>query len=158
MMEVQTFCVNHPKVATLVRCSNCNSPICPKCMVTTPVGQKCRSCAKFVYRKPAGGARHYLAGGAGLLCAAVLEVLLRLLPLGFLALLVNLVIGYVTGSVVRSLSRGAASAGPTAAVAAGCGIAIGLLFMGVPLQSLFRVGVLFSLAIASYVAWFRASH
>jgi hypothetical protein len=40
-------CANHPKVETLVSCSNCGKPICPDCMVPAPVGIKCRECARM---------------------------------------------------------------------------------------------------------------
>ena len=40
-------CVNHPKVETWLTCSSCGDPICPRCMVTTAVGQKCPRCARL---------------------------------------------------------------------------------------------------------------
>jgi hypothetical protein len=39
-------CVRHPKVETFVRCGRCDQPICPDCMVSAPVGVKCRDCAR----------------------------------------------------------------------------------------------------------------
>ena len=39
------YCVNHPKTATLIRCSKCLDPICQKCAVRTPVGLRCPKCA-----------------------------------------------------------------------------------------------------------------
>jgi len=41
-MEV---CYRHPKRETGVRCSNCERPICPDCMTSTPVGMRCPECA-----------------------------------------------------------------------------------------------------------------
>ncbi len=38
------FCTNHPTVETLVTCGKCGKPICPRCLVDTPVGQRCREC------------------------------------------------------------------------------------------------------------------
>ncbi|MDW8368253.1 MAG: hypothetical protein RMK49_20615 [Abditibacteriales bacterium] len=38
------FCANHPTVSTAVTCGKCGKPICPRCMVDTPVGQRCRAC------------------------------------------------------------------------------------------------------------------
>ena len=38
-------CVNHPKTETLIRCSKCLDPICPKCSIRTPVGLRCKKCA-----------------------------------------------------------------------------------------------------------------
>jgi membrane associated rhomboid family serine protease len=42
-MEV---CYRHPNRETGVRCSNCERPICPDCMTTTPVGMRCPECAR----------------------------------------------------------------------------------------------------------------
>src|SRR5215211_2975088 len=41
-MEV---CYRHANRETGVRCSNCERPICPDCMTTTPVGMRCPECA-----------------------------------------------------------------------------------------------------------------
>lgn len=156
-MEEETFCINHPRVATLVRCSNCDSPICPKCMVLTPVGQKCLVCGRVEFKAP-GGARRYAAGIAGLLTAAILEVAAISLQLGILAFVAPLIVGYLTGSVVRKVVGGRFGAGPTAAIATGCGMAMGLLFIGAPLRILLGIGFLFQAGIAAYVAWYRANH
>jgi hypothetical protein len=32
-------------VETTLRCGRCNTPICPRCLVQTPVGARCRDCA-----------------------------------------------------------------------------------------------------------------
>jgi membrane associated rhomboid family serine protease len=42
-MEV---CYRHPSRETGVRCSNCERPICPDCMTSTPVGMRCPECAR----------------------------------------------------------------------------------------------------------------
>src|SRR6201988_1761606 len=42
-MEV---CYRHPNRETGVRCSNCDRPICPDCMTSTPVGMGCPECAR----------------------------------------------------------------------------------------------------------------
>ena len=42
----ETFpCAKHPDVQTSLRCGKCEKPICPKCMVMTPVGARCKECA-----------------------------------------------------------------------------------------------------------------
>ncbi len=38
-------CPRHPTIWTRLRCSKCGTPICPRCMVETPVGFRCPSCA-----------------------------------------------------------------------------------------------------------------
>src|SRR3954453_7194777 len=38
-------CAADPSVETALRCGRCETPICPKCLVMTPVGARCRRCA-----------------------------------------------------------------------------------------------------------------
>jgi hypothetical protein len=40
-----TYCARHPNVETYLRCGRCSTPICPRCLVQTPVGARCRECA-----------------------------------------------------------------------------------------------------------------
>lgn len=40
-------CAAHPAVETYLRCGKCDKPICPKCLVYTPVGTRCSSCAQL---------------------------------------------------------------------------------------------------------------
>jgi membrane associated rhomboid family serine protease len=46
-------CYRHPGRETGVRCSNCERPICPDCMTSTPVGMRCPECARQRTRTPA---------------------------------------------------------------------------------------------------------
>ena len=39
-------CAFHPDVETSLRCAECDRYICPRDMVATPVGYKCRECAR----------------------------------------------------------------------------------------------------------------
>lgn len=45
MIDTTTTCARHPKVETALRCASCGTLICPKCLVQTPVGAKCKDCA-----------------------------------------------------------------------------------------------------------------
>ena len=38
------FCARHKKVKVRLRCGKCETPICAKCTVMTPVGARCRAC------------------------------------------------------------------------------------------------------------------
>lgn len=40
-------CPRDPGVETALRCSRCETPICPRCLVQTPVGARCRDCARI---------------------------------------------------------------------------------------------------------------
>jgi uncharacterized membrane protein YecN with MAPEG domain len=41
-----TFCVNHPRVETNLRCNKCDNPICVRCAKLTPVGYRCQQCLR----------------------------------------------------------------------------------------------------------------
>ena len=41
-----TYCANHPKVETSLRCNRCEKLICAKCAVKMPTGYRCRECVK----------------------------------------------------------------------------------------------------------------
>jgi hypothetical protein len=43
--EEVVYCARHPDVETYLRCGKCGTPICPRCLVQTPVGARCRECA-----------------------------------------------------------------------------------------------------------------
>ena len=39
-------CINHPHRETVLRCNQCNAPVCTDCVVRTPVGLRCKACIK----------------------------------------------------------------------------------------------------------------
>jgi len=77
------YCANHPDRETLLRCSKCGKPICPQCGIRTPVGIRCRTCARL-QRPPS-----YVVKPWHYLLAAVLA-----LPASFLAGLVMEYVGF----------------------------------------------------------------
>jgi len=97
-------CARHPSTPTYLRCSNCGTPICPRCQVITPVGSKCPDCARvrlnrahqFGVLDALVGTAISVVGGVVLgLLASVLAVFLPLLHTLldiFLPLLVGLAI------------------------------------------------------------------
>jgi len=133
--DVTPTCVNHPGVETRLTCSNCGDPICPRCMVTTAVGQKCPNCARQpkAARGTPPASQVARAFGAGLAAAVAGGFLLLLLP--FRGILLAAVYGYLVGAAVRWATRrrvharlGVAAA---AAVVIGLGTVVALLG-GVP--------------------------
>jgi hypothetical protein len=40
------FCIDHPQRETVLRCNRCAAPVCPECVVRTPVGFRCKECIK----------------------------------------------------------------------------------------------------------------
>lgn len=92
-------CARHPSVETVLRCSRCETPICPKCVIPTPVGGRCRTCAQ-VRRIPFVVKPKELAQaiGLGLAVALIGGVLIGTLPFFRIFALIGL--GYVVGETV----------------------------------------------------------
>src|SRR3954469_22628147 len=44
--QTRQTCYRHPNRETGVSCSNCERPICPDCMTSTPVGMRCPECSR----------------------------------------------------------------------------------------------------------------
>ncbi len=99
-------CATHPNVETSLRCGKCGKPICPKCMVQTPVGARCRECARL--NKPptfrVSGQYYLRAVGTALVLAVVVGLLWGIietfLPSYFFSLIAAMGIGWVIGEVI----------------------------------------------------------
>ncbi|MBA4180446.1 MAG: hypothetical protein C0506_07650 [Anaerolinea sp.] len=93
-------CPRDPGVETALRCSRCETPICPKCLIQTPVGARCRDCARMT-KSPV-----YTVSNATMVRAALASVVggvamgliwgLVLLPfsVGFFSIFVGAGLGY----------------------------------------------------------------
>src|SRR5205807_532798 len=97
-------CANHPRVQTVVSCGRCDKPLCPRCMIYTPVGVRCRDCAQM--RRPPQYTltpRVYARVlPTAVALALVCGFLLSLVPYaGFLA---GIVIGLLVGAALRRVS------------------------------------------------------
>jgi len=105
-------CATHPDVETNLRCGKCGKPICPKCMVQTPVGARCRECAR-VYKLPTYrvSTGYYLraigvALGMAVVTGLVWGVINGLVPFFNLNLILGAAVGYAIGEVTsRSVNR-----------------------------------------------------
>jgi len=106
-------CATHPDVETGLTCSKCGKPICPRCMVQTPVGARCAECAKLSKLPTFELSRiDYAKAIAISLGAAVVSGILWYLIrwftpfMVFFNLLVSAGVGYGIGEVVsRSVNR-----------------------------------------------------
>jgi hypothetical protein len=114
MVTTVMFCATHPEVETGLQCSRCEVAICPRCMVQTPVGARCRACARLkrppMYEITAPAVLLGVATSLGL--GAVIGAawgLLRLDRLGFIliwgALFFGLPIGYFFADVVGRVTN-----------------------------------------------------
>ena len=93
-------CPRNPGVQTALRCSRCEEPICPKCMIQTPVGARCRPCARIakspVYTLTSGG---YVRAGLAALIGGIVMGLIWIFVLfpftvGFFSIFIGAGLGY----------------------------------------------------------------
>lgn len=157
-------CAAHPGVETELSCSRCGKAICPRCMVHTPVGARCRECAN-VRRIPtynmSGSVLARAAGsslGAGI-AVGVAWWLFNPLTYVFFGVLAGLAFGYAIGEAV-SLGTGRRAGPPLQAISVGgvllaYGVRTGLLFGAgswVFADLRLDLGGLVALTIAGFIA------
>ncbi len=154
-------CAAHPDVETNLRCGKCGKPICPKCMVQTPVGARCRECAKL-YKLPTYrvSSVYYLravgaALGSAVIIGLIWGVIENFLPFYLLNLLLAAGVGYAIGELVSlSVNR---KRGPWLAVTGSLAMVISyavniLTFGSIPLSPLRIIFDLVGIGIGVYVA------
>src|SRR6516162_3207724 len=92
-------CARHPHTETVLRCGRCDTPICAKCLVMSPVGARCPKCAQVkrfaIGLKPVELAKA-IAFGIGL--GAIGTIILTFIP--FLGLFGYAALGFGVGDVV----------------------------------------------------------
>jgi hypothetical protein len=126
-------CATHPNVETELACGRCGKPICPRCLVYTPVGVRCRDCAQVRRIPTYNVSLAYLLRGIGAavaMGAAIGGLWAFLLPqatraYGFYVLFLALGIGYAIGeSVSWATNR---KRGPTLQGIAAAGVILAYL-------------------------------
>ena len=99
-------CTYHPDVETELRCGKCGKPICPRCMVQTPVGARCPECGRLqkipTFRVTA---RYYVRAilvglGMAFACGAVWWAIKFVMPFIYFNFLVASGVGYGIGEVI----------------------------------------------------------
>jgi hypothetical protein len=118
-------CAWHPGTETNVSCPECGRYMCPKDMIDTPVGYKCKECGRAKIKR--GGVKpSQLAGavGLGLAAAVVAAALLRFVPIFLIG---SLIYGVAVGEATRRGGGGHRSP-EFAGIAAGCA-ALGVLIV-----------------------------
>jgi hypothetical protein len=106
-MSPDMHCATHPDVETGLTCNKCGKPICPRCLVQTSVGARCRECARtnklptFVL-KPGDYVKGILAGlGAAVVCGFLWYFIRLFIPnFLFVGLVVAAGMGYAIGQAI----------------------------------------------------------
>ena len=128
-MPTVVECPRDPGVETALRCSRCETPICPACLIQSPVGARCRDCAKMV-RNPIytlNSAQMVRAGAAAIIGGIVMGLIwgFVLLPFTFGSIFFVIILGaglgfaftkvmeFATGSKARA-NRGGLRSGRNA--------------------------------------------
>jgi hypothetical protein len=104
----QVRCAAHPDVATNLRCGKCDKPICPKCLVQTPVGARCQECAGL-YKLPTyrvSGPYYVRAAGTALGLAIIIGLVWGFVHyyLGQLGPILSIVAGYGIGYAIAEVT------------------------------------------------------
>jgi hypothetical protein len=99
------YCVNHPQIETSLRCSRCNKPVCPKCVVATPTGYKCKECIRG--QQKIFDTAQWSDYPLTFFVAGILSFLGSLLAsyLGFFVLLIAPLAGGVIAEIIRFISQ-----------------------------------------------------
>ena len=101
----QLYCINHPKRETLLRCNQCEQPICIQCAIQTPTGYRCKSCVRGQQKKfNSAQTTDYIFAPviAGILAYVGSLIIGRL---GFLTLILSPFVGMAIVSLVRKLIK-----------------------------------------------------
>jgi hypothetical protein len=162
--ETAHYCATHPDVETELACGKCGKFICPRCMVQTPVGARCRDCAQL--RRPPMYTLDTVSilrvFGAALGVGAAVGLLWGLLVpgfglLGFFLIFIGMFAGYGMANVVEW--AGGRKRGPLVQAAAVAGIVLAYVVRNLALtESPFIVNDIWGLifvGIAAVVAWNR---
>ena len=168
MQETTTYCATHPEVESELRCGRCEKLICPRCLVYTPGGVRCRDCAQL--RRPVMyelGTQHYLRGTVAALVVGVGVGVVGglLLPPTSRIAFFGLLIGLFAGSGIGSLMAEAL----TRATRGKRGVPVQLMAVaGVLVAGVVRLAVsgefalvttdlfgIFTLGVAAVVSWGR---
>jgi len=97
-------CYRHPDRKTLLRCNQCERPICTQCAILTPTGYRCRECVQNQQKKfETAGISDFILS---LFTGTGLSFLGSYLPsfLGFFTLFIAPLIGTGIGEVIRKLT------------------------------------------------------
>ncbi len=122
--ETSTYCARHPKRETVLTCASCGTPICPDCMVVTPVGMKCRGCGRNANSALTKVPPHRFMLAVGVSIFAGLGALV-LAEVRFFAIFLSAMYGYFAGGII--LKAAGMKRGRKLEIAAGVSVALGAL-------------------------------
>jgi tetratricopeptide (TPR) repeat protein len=151
------YCINHPKVETMLRCNRCGEPICTRCAVLTPVGYRCKQCVRgqqAVFYT--GGRVDYIIGAVlAFVLGGVAAYLMGMLGGWFFAIILGPAAGVGIAEAVRLSVRRRRSRYLWAAVAGGM-VASGLIaLLSLGLWAAIGIGIYLLTGVGTAIARLR---
>jgi ribosomal protein L40E len=104
-------CAAHPRTETYLRCGKCEKPICPRCMIQTPVGARCRQCAglrrlPMFDVRPLDLVKGFLSAVAASAAGGMALLYLSAMPgVGFFGFILMALLGYGVGEAASAAAR-----------------------------------------------------
>jgi MFS family permease len=108
--EPSLYCYVHPKRPTLLRCNNCERPICTACAVRTPTGYRCKECVRGQQKvfDTAAWYDYVIVFFAGAILSAIASVLVYFITSaiwGFFVIFLGPLAGAFIGNATRRLVK-----------------------------------------------------
>ena len=131
--EMIQTCYKHPNRQTLIRCNQCDRPICLDCAVSTPTGYRCKECIHLQQKRFNNSIPrdYFFAGAISLILGAIGSFLLYWLNFSSLitAILLGIGLGTLIVKLVRYVTqkRRSKDLNQVTAIAAGIGGAVPIL-------------------------------
>ena len=109
-MSEEKICYYHPDTKTRLGCSSCGRPICPKCVVSAPIGYICPDCAgqnKLQNKINASKKDYFFTFINAFVAATILGYLWNFLkPFGpFIMWASAYVVGYAVAKIITTLTK-----------------------------------------------------
>ena len=148
-------CAFDPEVETALACGKCGKYICPRCMIQTPVGSRCRECTTLT-RHPTFdvNSSYYVraaaAGGAVGIGAGLAWGLLISVGIPFVSMFLAAGVGYVIGETVSVVTN--RKRGPGLSLIAGASTTLAIVTMLIVAPPIYIINLLMSVGIALYIA------
>lgn len=100
-----TYCENHPKVESTLRCNRCEKPICAKCAVLTETGYRCKECVRVQQKTfdTATSIDYVLAIGIAVILAYIGSLIVS--RIGFFTIFLAPVAGMLIAEAIRRAIR-----------------------------------------------------
>ena len=103
-------CYVHPDRPTLLRCNNCERPICVSCAVRTPIGYRCKECVRGQQKvfDTAVWSDYVLVFFTGAILSGIASLLMLAVTsfIGFLVIVLAPLAGATIGNLARRFVKG----------------------------------------------------